>query len=67
MKNQVGKAGLFFNPYSEKDMAKKIHKFWTDEELRKNLILGAKEKAKEITLEGYAKKWQEAISEALNI
>lgn len=63
---QIGKAGIFFDPFSEKDMAEKIYQFWTNEKLRRELTQQAKEKAKEITLENYAEKWQKAIQEALS-
>lgn len=62
---QIGGAGIFFDPFSEKDMAEKIYKFWKDKELKNELAKQSQEKAKEITLEKYAQKWQSAISEAL--
>lgn len=66
MPKQIGKAGIFFNPFSEQDMAEKIYQVWSDEKLRKELIKAGKEKAKKITLENYAQKWQAVILEALN-
>jgi len=66
-KKQIGKAGIFFNPFSEKDMAEKIYKLWLDKKLRKELTRQAREKAKEITIESFAKKWEKVIEEALKI
>ncbi len=66
MPKQIGRAGIFFNPFSEQDMAEKIYQVWTDESLRKELIKAGEEKAKEITLENYAQKWQSVINKALN-
>jgi len=66
MPKQIGSAGVFFNPFSEKDIADKIYRVWVDENLRKELIGQAREKSKEITLENYARKWKEVVNEALN-
>lgn len=38
-KEQAGNAALLVNPASSEDMAEKIHLFWNDTELRKELIL----------------------------
>lgn len=64
---QVGDAGLLFNPYDIEDMAEKIYRIWTDEELRKELIKKGYERVKNLTLENYAKQWEEVIKEALEM
>jgi len=64
-KKQVGNAGVFYDPFSERDMAEKIYQFWSSEELKKTLVEFAKEKSKEITVESHAKKWGAVVSEAL--
>lgn len=38
MPEQVGDAGLFFNPDSPKEIAECIRKIWTDDELRQSMI-----------------------------
>lgn len=67
MPKQVGNAGIFFNPFSVEDIAEKIYKIWTDENLRQELIRKGYERTKELTLENYAKKWERVIKEALKI
>ena len=66
MPEQIGEAGLFFNPYDINDMAQKIYKVWTDNDLRIKLIAKANEKAKSLVLEKYAEKWEKVIDEALS-
>lgn len=63
--NQVGDAGLFFNPFKVEEMAERIYEIWTNEGLRRQLIQNGKERAKDLTLENYAKKWEKIIEEAL--
>ncbi|MDI6701319.1 MAG: glycosyltransferase family 1 protein [bacterium] len=64
---QVGDAGLLFDPNNIEDMAEKIYRIWTDEKLRKKLIQKGYERIKNMTLENYAKQWEEIIEEALQI
>ena len=66
MPEQIGEAGLFFNPYDINDIAQKIYKVWTDNDLRIKLIAKANEKAKSLVLEKYAKKWEKVVEEGLN-
>jgi glycosyltransferase involved in cell wall biosynthesis len=60
---QVGDAGLIFDPNDMNDMADKIYKVWTDEQLRKNLIQKGYERIKGLTLENYAKQWETILQE----
>lgn len=62
---QVGDAGLLFDPNNIEDMAEKIYRVWTDEDLRRDLIRKGYERVKDMTLENYAKKWEEIIEAAL--
>lgn len=66
MPEQIGDAGLFFDPYDISDIAQKIYEVWTNNDLRTNLIIRANEKAKSLSLKKYAKKWEKVIEEALN-
>lgn len=65
MPDQIGDAGLFFNPFEVKDMADKIYKIWVDKDLRNDLIRKGYKKVKDMTLERYAKQWEDVIDEAL--
>lgn len=62
---QVGDAGLLFDPTNVEDMADKIYKIWSDEALRKELVKKGYERIKDLTFENYAKQWQQVINEAL--
>lgn len=65
MPEQVGDSGLLFDPFNVEDMAEKIYRIWTDEDLRQNLIRKGYERVKDMTLENYAKQWEKTIDEAL--
>lgn len=60
---QVGDAGLLFNPDDVEDMANKIYKVWTDESLRKELIRKGYVRVRDLTLENYAKEWEKIVEE----
>lgn len=64
MPKQVGEAGLLFNPFSVEDIAEKIHKIWTDKNLRQEFVRKGYEKTKNINLENYSKRWERIIDEA---
>lgn len=65
MPDQIGDAGLFFNPFKVKDIAEEIYKIWMDKDLRVDLIRKGYKKVKDMTLERYAKQWEDVIDEAL--
>jgi len=62
---QVGDAGLLFEPNCVEDMAEKTYKIWTDENLRQKLIKKGYERIKDLTMENYTKQWEQVIEEAL--
>lgn len=63
---QVGDAGLIFDPNSVEDMSEKIYSLWTNRELRDDLISRGYRKIEGLTLENYAKYWQNLLG-SLNI
>lgn len=65
MPEQIGDAGLLFNPYSIEEIADNIYKIWTDNDLRLKLIKKEKERAKNLILEKYSNKWETIIEESL--
>lgn len=65
MPEQVGDAGILFDPFDIEDMAEKIHKVWVNEGLRRELTRKGYERVKDLTPKNYAKKWEEVIKEAL--
>jgi len=62
---QVGDAGLLFDPYNIEDIAEKIYKMWIDESIRKELTQKGYQRVKNLTLENYAKQWEKIIEGAL--
>ena len=64
---QVGDAGLLFDPSNVEDMAEKIYRVWMDEGLRQELIKKGHYRVKDMTLENYAKQWEQVIEEALDM
>jgi len=62
---QVGDAGLLFDPHNIEDLAEKIYKIWMDEGLRKFFVEKGFERIRNMTLENYAKEWDKIIEEAL--
>ena len=63
---QVGDAGLIFDPYNIKDIAEKILIIWTNENLRNELINKGFERVKDLTIENYAKDWEKILEEVKN-
>ena len=64
MPEQVGGAGLLFDPNNVDDIAEKVLTVWTGEKLRKDLVRKGYERIKDMTLENHAKHWEEAIGVA---
>jgi len=62
---QIGNAGLLFDPNNVDDMAEKMYKVWTDQKLRRELVKKGFERAKSISLESCAALWEKVIDEAL--
>ena len=65
MPEQIGDAGLLFDPFNMEDIAEKIYRVWIDQNLREELIKRGYERVKNVTLENYARKWEKIIDEAL--
>jgi len=64
---QVGDAGLIFDPYNIQDMAEKIFIIWTNENLRNELVNKGFERVKDLTIENYAKEWEKILEEVKNV
>lgn len=62
---QVDDAALLFDPNHTEDMAEKIYRLWTDKDLRQRLIQKGYDRIKDLTLENYARRWDEVIAQAL--
>jgi len=63
---QVGDAGLLFDPNNIEDMAEKILTIWTNEELRIKLSQRGYERVKGLTIENYATQWRKILEEIIN-
>ncbi len=66
MPDQVGDAGLLFDPFDKEDMAEKIFRIWTDEALRATLRQKGYDRIKDLTQESYARQWEAVIADALH-
>lgn len=64
MPEQVGNAGLFFDPFNVEDMAEKIYRIWTDEVLRKELATKGIKRAIALSPANFARQWKNLIVEA---
>jgi len=64
---QVGNAGLIFDPHNIEDMAEKIFIIWTDKNLRDELINKGFKRVKDLTIENYAKEWEKILEEVKNV
>lgn len=62
---QVGDAGLFFDPFNIEEMANAIYRVWTDKELKKTLEVNGRKRAEELSYDNFAKEWQSLIHESL--
>jgi glycosyltransferase involved in cell wall biosynthesis len=62
---QVGDAGLLFDPNNAGDIAEKIYMIWSDGKLRQELVGKGNERVKDLTLKNYARQWGEIIEEVL--
>lgn len=65
MPEQVGDAGLLFDPFDVKDIAEQVRRVWTDERLRQELVQKGRERVETLSLEHFGRRWREAIEEAL--
>lgn len=66
MPEQVGDAGVLFDPFNPSNMAEKISKVWSDENLRKQMINAGYQKTKCLNFENYAKMWILTVKKALH-
>lgn len=68
MPEQVGNAGLVFDPFDERDIAEKVWRIWEDDDLRLDLIdKGRLLAGKRYTPEVFAQRWREIVSQATEI
>ena len=65
MPDQIGDAGLTFDPFSVEDIADKIEVIWSNDSLRDELAAKGPDRTKLLTPERYGERWSEVASEAL--
>ncbi len=65
---QVGGAGLLFDPRDETDIAEKVWRIWTDDSLRHDLLAKGSERVRErYGPDAFARRWRAIVREAINI
>ncbi len=65
---QVGDAGLLFDPSDEADIAEKVWRIWNDDNLRHDLLARGTARARErYTPEVFAQRWRDVVREAIDI
>lgn len=62
---QIGNAGLLFNPIDIEDISDKLYKIWTDDELRKELSEKGFERVKNLNTDSYARMWIDIINSSI--
>jgi glycosyltransferase involved in cell wall biosynthesis len=66
MSDQVGEAGISFDPYNIEDMAEKIYRMWMDKNLRGDLVRKGYQQVNNLTQEKYAGLWERCIQDAMD-
>jgi len=67
MPEQVGDAGIMFDPLDPADIADKIYKVWQDKALRETLVERGYDRSASFAPEIYSEKWSRLVNEALEI
>jgi len=65
MTEQVGKAGIFFDPMNIEDIGEKIYRVWTDNDLATQLIHEASRLAPELSVERFGERWTNLVDDTL--
>jgi glycosyltransferase involved in cell wall biosynthesis len=58
---QVGEAGILFDPEDPRDIGEKIIFLWTHQSIRESLIQAGLNRVKELSLENYANQWKQVL------
>jgi glycosyltransferase involved in cell wall biosynthesis len=62
---QVGDAGMYFDPSNVQEIADVVYRVWTDENLRKTLAANGLKRRKQFSLENFANQWRVLIESTL--
>ncbi len=62
---QIGEAGVLFNPFDVNEMAEKIYRLWQDDRLRAQLKKRGILRTAGLSPENYARQWEEVIEKSL--
>ncbi len=63
---QVGDAGVFFDPFNIEEIADAVYRVWSNGELRQELAAKGLARSKNFTPERFARQWHDVITEALD-
>ena len=63
--DQVGDAGVFFDPFNVEEIAAAVYRVWTNEDLIRELSQRGRERSKEFSPERFGRDWRDLITQAL--
>ncbi len=66
MPEQVGDAGLLFDPFDVGDIARQIRRIWSDARLRADLVLRGATRVEEMSLDNFGRRWRDVVDEAVS-
>ena len=63
MPEQVGDAGLLFDPFDVQDIATQIRRIWNDEALAETLVRRGTKRMENLSLDHFANRWRDEVVE----
>jgi len=63
MPEQVGDAGLLFDPFDVQDIATQIRRIWNDEALAETLVRRGTKRIEKLSLDHFGKRWRDVVVE----
>ena len=63
MPEQLGGAGVLFNPFDTDDMAAAIRRVWESEGLRRELVAKGRARVADLSVDAFAARWRDVIIE----
>jgi hypothetical protein len=64
MPEQVGEAGLLFDPFDVNDIASQIRRIWTDVALGEMLVGRGTRRVEKLSIDHFGRRWRAVVLEA---